>query len=46
MRGDLCQAVKEIYQATDAEEARRQLKRTVEKYKGKASRFCDWLEEQ
>lgn len=46
MRGELCEAVKEIYQAIDAEEARGRLKRTVEKYKGKASRFCDWLEEQ
>ena len=45
MRGDLCQAVKEIYQATDAEEATSRLKRMVEKYKGKADRFCDWLEE-
>lgn len=45
MRGDLCQAVKEIYQATDMEEAKSRLKRTVEKYKEKAERFCDWLEE-
>lgn len=45
MRGDLCQAVKEIYQAADMEEAKSRLKRTVEKYKEKAERFCDWLEE-
>ena len=45
MRGDFCQAVKEIYQAADMEEAKSRLKRTVEKYKEKAERFCDWLEE-
>jgi transposase-like protein len=45
MREEVCQAVREIYQATDVEEARSRLKRIVEKYKGKAGRFCDWLEE-
>jgi hypothetical protein len=36
--------VKEIYQAVDRAEARAKLKKTVEAYKEKTGKFCDWLE--
>jgi transposase-like protein len=45
MRGELCQAVKEIYQAIDRNEAEARLKRIVERLKDKAEGFCNWLEE-
>jgi transposase-like protein len=45
MRGDICCAVREIYQAVDMEEAKERLKRVVERFKDKAVKFCDWLEE-
>lgn len=45
MRKDICGAVREIYHAINREEANSRLKSVVEKFKGKASRFCDWLEE-
>jgi putative transposase len=37
--------VREIYQAVDKEEAERRLHKVVERYKDKARKFCDWLEE-
>lgn len=45
MRKEICQAVREIYQALDRIEAESRLKRTVERFKDRASKFCDWLEE-
>jgi transposase-like protein len=45
MRKDMCGAVREIYQAMDKQEAEVRLKKVVEKFKSKSSRFCDWLEE-
>ncbi len=45
MRTEICQAVREIYQAADRQEAEVRLKKAVERYKEKASKFCDWLEE-
>ena len=45
MRGDLCRAVKEIYQASDRLEADARMKKVIERYSVKASRFCSWLEE-
>lgn len=44
MRGEIAQAVRDIYQAIDLTEARRRMKETVDRYKGKAEKFCDWLE--
>jgi putative transposase len=45
MRKEVCGAVREIYQALDRQEAEMRLKKVVERFKNKASRFCDWLEE-
>lgn len=42
---EICQAVKELYQAIDRDEADIRMKKTIEKYRDKASKFCDWLEE-
>lgn len=45
MRKEICGAVREIYQAVDKYEAEARLKKIVERFKDKASKFCDWLEE-
>jgi putative transposase len=45
MKGEIAQAVKDIYQAISLEEAQSRLKDTVKAYEGKAKKFCDWLEE-
>lgn len=44
MRGEIAQAIKDIYQAIDLNEARRRMEETVERFQGKAKKFCDWLE--
>lgn len=44
LQPEIHEAVKEIYGAQDRAEAETRLKRVVEKFKGKASKFCDWLE--
>lgn len=44
LQPEIHEAVKEIYGAQDRAEAEARLKRIVEKFKGKASKFCDWLE--
>jgi putative transposase len=44
MRGEIAQAVKDIYQAIDLNEASRRMGETVERFEGKAKKFCDWLE--
>jgi len=46
MRKEICESVREIYQAVDKNEAKSRLRRVVEKYHVKAERFCSWLEEQ
>lgn len=45
MKREICQAVREIYQAVDKSEAEMRLKSTVRHFKDRASQFCDWLEE-
>ena len=45
MRGELCRAVKEIYQAVDRAEVESRLRRVVSMFSSKAKRFCEWLEE-
>lgn len=45
MRAELCDIVRQIYQAVDKGEAISRLKSAVKRYRGKASKFCDWLEE-
>lgn len=45
MRAEVSAAVREIYQALDKEEAERRMQKIIERYKTKASKFCDWLEE-
>ena len=45
LRKELCQSVKHIYQSLDKTDAKTRLKTIVERYKNKASKFCDWLEE-
>lgn len=45
MRGEIAQAVKDIYQSVSIEEAAYRMKETIKKYEGKARKFCDWLEE-
>ena len=45
LRKELCQSVKDIYQGLDKTDAKTRLKTIVERYKNKASKFCDWLEE-
>jgi len=44
MRGEIAQAVKDIYQAIDLNEAQRRMKEMIDRYQGKAKKFCDWLE--
>ena len=45
LKKEIAGAVRDIYQAMDKEEALERLKRTVERFKDKAAKFCDWLEE-
>lgn len=45
MRKEVSVAVKEIYQALDKDEAESRMRKVIEKYRNKASKFCDWLEE-
>lgn len=45
MRGEIAQAIKDIYQAIDLDEAKRRMKDVINRYENKAKRFCDWLEE-
>lgn len=44
MRGEIAQAVKDIYQALDLNEAKRRMKDTLARFEGKAKKFCEWLE--
>lgn len=45
MRKEASAAVREIYQALDKEEAEHRMQKVIERYKNRASKFCDWLEE-
>jgi putative transposase len=45
MRASVAQDIKIIFGAPNREEAERLLKKTVEKYQGKASRLVAWMEE-
>lgn len=45
LKKEIAGAVRDIYQAMDKEEALERLKRTVERFKDQAAKFCDWLEE-
>jgi putative transposase len=45
MRKEICSSVREIYQAIDKKEAETRLKMVVERFIGRAERFCEWLEE-
>ena len=45
MRKEASQAVREIYNAIDKKEAEERMMKVVERYKDKAEKFCDWLEE-
>lgn len=45
LKKEIARAVRDIYQATNKEDAMERLKRVVDRLKGKAEKFCDWLEE-
>lgn len=45
MRKEVSASVREIYQAISREEAMERMKKITERYRDKASKFCDWLEE-
>ena len=45
MRKEIADAVREIYNAVDREEAEMRLRKVVERFQDKASKFCEWLEE-
>ena len=45
LKKEIAGAVRDIYQAMGKEEAIERLRRTVEHFKDKAAKFCNWLEE-
>ena len=45
MRGEIAQAIKDIYNCSSKEEAMVKIKMIVEKYKTSASKFSKWLDE-
>jgi transposase-like protein len=45
MRGEIAQAIKDIYQSIDLNEAKRRMRDVIGRYENKAKKFCDWLEE-
>lgn len=45
MREEIGQAIRDIYNALNKEEAERRMREIVSRYQGKASKFCQWLEE-
>lgn len=45
MRGEIGQAVRDIFQALDKVEAERRVRDVIERYKERAPKFCNWLEE-
>jgi putative transposase len=44
MKGEIAQAVRDVYQALDRQEAERRVKETAQKYEKRAPKFCNWLE--
>ena len=44
MRGEIAQAVRDVYQALDRQEAERRVSETVKKYENRAPKFSKWLE--
>ena len=45
LKKEIAQAVRDIYQAMNKEETIERLKKVVDRFKCKAEKFCDWLEE-
>ena len=45
MRSEIVQAVRDIYSSISREEAEMRMRSVCEEFKGKASKFCDWLED-
>ena len=45
MRKEASAAVREIYEALDRDEAEKRMRKVVERYQDRASKFCEWLEE-
>lgn len=45
LRCEIAQSVKDIYLSLDLVEARRRMHETVLRYKDKAGKFCEWLED-
>lgn len=45
MKMEIGQAVRDIFQALDLQEARSRVKATITRYEKKAPKFCTWLEE-
>jgi transposase-like protein len=45
IRGEIAQAVRDVYQALDRQEAEQRVKETVQRYEKRAPKFCKWLEE-
>lgn len=45
MREEASAVVREIYEALDRSEAETRMRKIVERYQAKASKFCEWLEE-
>jgi transposase-like protein len=45
MKAEIAGAVKDIYLSLNASEAMERMHETVAKYSKKASKFCEWLEE-
>jgi transposase-like protein len=45
MRKEISEAVREIYQAQDRDEAESRMRKVADRYHLKASKFCEWLEE-
>lgn len=45
MKKEASAAVREIYQAMDKDEAKSRMQKVIERYKSRAEKFCNWLEE-
>lgn len=45
LKKEIAGSVRSIYQAMDKKEAMERLKRMADRFKDKAEKFCDWLEE-
>ncbi len=44
MRGEIAQAVRDVYQALNQQEAEKRVKETVQRYEKRAPKFCNWFE--